>query len=268
MLDEKKTAHLMYGFCALLILGVIFYIVWSSTLEKPDSESHCYKSIKGKMVIFIDKTDDIPLQTQEEIVQRAWSSIEKNTSEGDLVSVYEITQDSLSSLKPSFRMCRPRSEGSILTENVKKIEASFKAKFEQPLLQILSHNTGIAQNSPIAEAVMDVSLSDNLRNSEQNRILIFSDLMQHSNNVSTYHCLSADIAIENFKKSRLGTTERPTFLNTIVELHVIPRLKINKNEVQCRNIFWNWFFGDMRGINYGVEIIDLPGSYGVTLPTK
>ena len=62
--------------------------------------------------------------------------------------------------------------------------------------------------------------------------------------------------------------ESNNFINTIVELHIIPRPKMTEQEVQCRDKFWLWFLGDMRGQDYGVQRLDLPGSYGAIIPTK
>lgn len=268
-LERKKAINKIIGMVSVfVVLGAVK--VWQQTQEKPNPETNCYKHISGKMAILIDKTDIIPPQTQTEITVRALAAINEHSKMGDLISVYEITQDSLSSLKPAFQMCRPKSgsESNELTENSKKIDKDFKEKFEKPLADILAANTGQAQNSPIAEAIMDINLSTAMRDAEYGRILLFSDLMQHSSNVSTYGCNTSDSAINLFKASRQGSSQRPTFNNTVVELHIIPRPKMTDQEVQCRDKFWLWFLGDMRGQNYGVQRLDLPGSYGAIIPTK
>jgi hypothetical protein len=270
-LSRQKATHVYFSI-GFFVVAVMAYAAWSGQQEKPNPENNCFKHISGKMAILIDKTDIIPIQTQTEIQNRAWDAIQEHSKMGDLISVYEITQNSLQNLKPSFQMCRPKSgdDASELTENVKNIDKKFKEQFEKPLLNILSGNTGQAQNSPIAEAINDINLSKNLRDAEYGRILLFSDLMQHSSNVSTYGCKSPDDAISHFKQSRQGSSQRPTFNNTIVELHIIPRPKMSETEVACRDKFWLWFFGDMRGEPEKVRLIrnDLPGSYGAIISTK
>lgn len=270
MPSSRQQATYIYLAMGAIVISVITYAAIASQTEKPNPETNCYKHISGKMAILIDKTDAIPIQTQTEIQTRAWDAIQEHSKMGDLISVYEITQNSLQNLQPSFQMCRPKSgeDASELTENVKNINKKFKEQFEKPLLNILSGNTGQAQNSPIAEAMSDINLSKNLRNAEYGRILLFSDLMQHSSNVSTYGCNNPDSAINLFKVSRQGSSQRPTFNNTVVELHIIPRPKMTEQEVQCRDKFWLWFLGDMRGQNYGVQRLDLPGSYGAPIPTQ
>jgi hypothetical protein len=57
----------------------------------------------------------------------------------------------------------------------------------------------------------------------------------------------------------VGATERPTFKNTKVYLHIIPRLDIARTTLQCRDSLWVWFFGDNAGDNAGLELDYLPG---------
>ena len=144
-IERKKAIKQIMGIVVLFMaLGAVK--MWQDTQEKPNPKTNCYKHISGKMAILI-KTDIIPIQTQTEIQNRAWDAIQEHSKMGDLISVYEITQNSLQNLQPSFQMCRPKSgdDASELTENVKNINKKFKDQFEKPLLNILSNNTGQAQ---------------------------------------------------------------------------------------------------------------------------
>lgn len=268
--DRAAIDKLSYmGLSLIIVLAVILFYAGK---EKPDPETNCFKKIDRKFAIILDKTDFIPKQTQVEITKRAWHSIVENGQTGDLISVYEITQDSLSDLTPTFSMCLPKmgKDANEMVENGRVIDKKFKEKFEAPLLEIISKNTGQAQNSPIAEAITDINLSDAMRDVRQGRILLFSDLMQHSSNVSTYKCQNAAVPIAQFRKSRQGSVEpRPLFKNVYVELHVIPRLGITELDSKCRATFWNWFFGNMERTDkakIGISMLDLPGAYGVIVP--
>lgn len=270
---HHKGYHIAVIVCACIFISVIGYSIWDGQQEKANVTDYCFKNIHNEIAIVIDKTDFIPVQTQEEIAKRSLIAIQKHTKVGDLVTVYEITQDSLYNLKPVFRMCRPKSgeDVSAVNNNVNKIQRGFKESFEKPLLNVLSKNSGQAQNSPIAEAIADINLSADMMSVKQGRILLFSDLMQHSSNVSTYGCTDAKIPIAQFKKSRQGAIEaRPLFKNTYVELHVIPRLGISELEAKCRATFWNWFFGNMEAsenAEIGLSPVDLPGAYGSIIST-
>jgi len=269
--DRAAIDKISYMALSLLVVFVVFFVL--SSKEKPDPETNCFKKIDRKIAIVLDKTDYIPQQTQTEIAKRALRGVLENGKAGDLISVYEITQDSLHDLMPVFSMCLPKmgKDSNELIEKGEVLEKKFTEKFEKPLLDVLSKNTGQAQNSPIAEAIADINLSDAMRDAKQGRILLFSDLMQHSRNVSTYGCTDAKMPIAQFKKSRQGAVEpRPLFKNTYVELHVIPRLGITELEAKCRATFWNWFFGNMEAsenAEIGLSPVDLPGAYGSAIST-
>lgn len=269
---KDRAAIDKISYMVLLLVIILAIILFQAAKEKPDPETNCFKKIDRKFAIILDKTDFIPRQTQVEIAKRAWYSVTENGQAGDLVSVYEITQNSLSDLTPVFSMCLPKmgKDSNELIEKGEVLDKKFKESFEKPLLDILSKNTGQAQNSPIAEAIADINLSDAMRDAEQGRIILFSDLMQHSSNVSTYKCQNAEMPIAQFRKSRQGAVEpRPLFKNVYVELHVIPRLEISELEAKCRATFWNWFFGNMESTSQakiGLSMVDLPGAYGAIVP--
>lgn len=268
---KDKAAIDKLSYMGLFLLVVLSVFAVQAGKEKPDPATNCFKKIDGKFAIVLDKTDFIPKQTQDEIVKRAWRAIIEHGDAGDLVSVYEITQNSLSDLIPVFGMCLPKmgKDSNELIENGNVLDSKFKENFEKPLLEVLSQNTGQAQNSPIAEAIADINLSDAMRDAKQGRILLFSDLMQHSSNVSTYKCQNAEVPIAQFRESRQGSVEpRPLFKNVYVELHLIPRLGISELEAKCRATFWNWFFGNMEKTDQaqiGISMLDLPGAYGTTV---
>ena len=110
MVFSDKSTNVVYWVCGAIGGLLMIFWVWQSFFdEKPNPETNCYKHISGKIAILIDKTDIIPPQTQTEIAARALAAINEHSKMGDLISVYEITQDSLTALKPAFQICRPKS---------------------------------------------------------------------------------------------------------------------------------------------------------------
>lgn len=240
------------GFAALLALNV-------KLSDKPDLDNRgCASPIDRKTVIIIDRSDDTPKQTIHEIVSRVKAFVSDQAKENELISVFEISGLSRNELEPVFSACVPRRDGNDLYENSRKIRKTFEDKFAKPLDDALSRPPVRSDVSPISEAVSDVSASDYLV-APSNRLLIFSDMLQHSDNASLYGCTSASEAIREFRKRRAGAIERPEFRNTIVELHTIPREGIGEATVACRNGFWAWFFGDNEGAQASLETKMLPG---------
>lgn len=226
----------------------------------PDQGLHA-----GALIILLGQTDNLPTLTRREIENRAWASVIDKSREGDWVGVYYLSQASQGVLEPVFQMCRPAAPttASRLLEKVGLQKLNFKRDFELPFRQVVSASVPGREYNPIAEALYDILLSSHVGQSNRVRIMIFSDLIQHSPNASLQGCSNPAIPIEVYKRNQSGATVRPTWVNTTMELHVAPRRGLTEMEIQCRSRFWNWYLGDMRGTSYGREVLDLPGSFGL-----
>ena len=205
----------------------------------------CDPDIKSKTVILIDHSEAVSTQTFDSIVERAWNLIENETREGELVSVFNLSKMSRNELKPSFSACKPRKDGSRSTEDVRRIKREFEEKFKKPLRAELAAPIGGSNESPIAQVLIDLSLDDlRFRSTDVTRLVVFSDFMENSPGFSMYTCSDPSNAVMQFRASRLGAVERPTFKNVDVRMNIIPRHNLSKAALQCRNKFWPWFFGD------------------------
>lgn len=241
-MDKRTQAwFIIGGSCAFLGLLIGAKLLISPKLA-------CDPDVKSKTIILIDHSEAVASQTLDSIVERAWSLIESETHEGELVSVFNLSKMSQKELKPSFSACKPRKDGSRSTEDVKRIKREFEEKFKKPLRTELSATINGSDESPIAQALVDLSLDDlRFRSTEVTRLTIFSDFIENSAGFSMYKCQDSSKAIEQFRASRLGAVERPTFRNVDVRMNVIPRRNVSKATIQCRDRFWPWFFGDNQG---------------------
>ncbi|MFM2084322.1 MAG: hypothetical protein RLY95_1140 [Pseudomonadota bacterium] len=208
----------------------------------------CDPSIKSKTVIVIDQSEDVPTQTTNAILERAWEHIVKNVPAGERVSIYAVTSESKNNLKAVFSSCKPRETGSQLVENAKKVTRDFEQKFKNPIREILAKKISGSDQSPIAQALTDLSLDDkSFRSSDVTKLLIFSDFLENTPKFSLYKCTNATAAIQLYKSGNIGAVQRPSFNHSEIKMHIIPRRKISSSAIQCRDAFWVWFFGDNKG---------------------
>jgi hypothetical protein len=208
----------------------------------------CDPDVRSKTVILIDHSEAVASQTLDSIIERAWSVIESETREGEIVSVFNLSKISRKDLRPSFSACKPRKDGSRSTEDVRRIKREFEEKFKKPLRAELSAPITGSDESPIAQALIDLSLDDmRFRSPDVTRLIVFSDFIENSPEYSMYKCADPAKVIEQFRSSRLGAKERPEFRNADVRMHIIPRRNLSKATIQCRDRFWPWFFGDNKG---------------------
>ncbi|NDD12529.1 MAG: hypothetical protein EB072_07760 [Betaproteobacteria bacterium] len=208
----------------------------------------CDPSVKSKTVILLDYSEDVSTQTKASIIGRAWKMIDEEVPEGELVSVFSLSKATKTDFKPLFSACKPRKTGSRTTEDVRRIRRDFEEKFMKPLRAELSAPIPGSDESPIAQALIDLSLDDlRFRSPDVTRLAVFSDFMENTSNFSMYKCSSPGEAVNQFRASRVGAVERPQFKNVDVRMHIIPRNNISRPALQCRDRFWMWFFGDNQG---------------------
>jgi len=208
----------------------------------------CDPSVKSKTVILIDHSEEVAVQTIDAIVERAWKFIDETAKEGELISVFNLTKSSKKELRPTFFACKPRKDGSRGTEDVRRIKRDFEEKFKKPLRAQLSAPISGSDESPIAQVIIDLSLDDaHFRSADVTRLLIFSDFLENTPGYSMYKCADPSQTVNAFRASRLGAVERPIFRKVDVQMNIIPRQKIGRSILQCRDKFWAWFFGDNKG---------------------
>lgn len=241
-MSQRKKAWYIIGGSVAFLIGVL--VLSKGAGPKPI----CDPNVKTKTVIVIDHSEAIASQTLDAIVERAWKHIDENVKDGELVSVFDITKLSKTNLQASFEGCKPRKDGSQYTENVKKVKLdfeNFRKKLREELAAPIKDAKGPVE-SPIAQALIDLSLDDkHFRSPDETRLLVFSDFYEYTPKFSLYSCTDAQQGIQQFRQSKTGAMERPIFKNVTVDMHIIPRTSVSKSSLQCRTIFWNWFFGDL-----------------------
>lgn len=258
---DKQGVVVILGVVAVLIAILIAKIILDKK-PKPGPDN-CVGQVTSNTVMVLDHTDRLPDQTREEIVNRAWKHIREHVKVNERVSIFTVSDLSKKSLKPVVSLCLPPDDGNRAIENVALIRKRFQENFEQPIRKALSIEAGMAHQSPIAQAIMDISLSQYLRGSS-NSLLIFSDMLENTERFSIYRCTNGVDVISRYRESRRGALERPAFENTRVILHLIPRFSLSKGELACRDRWLNWFFGNNGGEKGSFEQDYLPGGESIT----
>ena len=254
---KDKQGFMLIGVVATIAVGIIGYKMHVEGRPKPGADN-CVGHPNASTVIVIDRSEGISGQTLSEIRARAMGYVRDSVKDNERVTVFTVDEASKTALAPLVSLCRPRRVGSRLTENVTALENQFRANYELPLDSVLKLPPGGSPESPLAQAMTDISLSEYLRSS-RNTLIVFSDMLENTNRFSLYRCASAASVVEDFRKSRVGTKERPEFKNTMVRLNIIPRIGQSPIALECRDSLWLWFFGDNPGAQAGVNLDYLPG---------
>jgi len=254
---DKKGFMLMAG-VAVALVAVVGAKLAVGTPAKAGPDG-CIGKVTANTVIVLDHSETLTQQTLSEISARALTHVLNKAQVNERVTVFNISDHSKKQLAPSFSRCKPPQEGNRAYENTRGLEKAFKVTFLEPLQAVLKTAPANGSESPIAQALVDISLTQYLRG-EQSSLLIFSDMLENTPKFSLYTCTDSKTAVAMFRESRKGGQERPQFRHTSVSLNMIPRLDISKPTLKCRDQVWEWFFGDNEGTGARSDIDYLPGA--------
>lgn len=243
---DRRGIWLITGVAAVVVamLGARMALEAAPT---PD-EDGCIGTPDRNTVIVLDHTDQQTQQTRAEIMARALTHIEDNVQINERVTVFSVTALSRNDLRPLISRCKPRTEGNRAIEDTRRVKREFADKFETPLKAALATDIAQSPQSPLAQAITDISLSKYL-SGRQNALLVFSDMLENTERFSLYKCRSSEGVIHAYRSANAGRMERPHFTNTKVSLNIVPRPETSPATLKCRDVFWPWFFGDNEGPN-------------------
>lgn len=201
-------------------------------------------------VILLDQSEGVPIQTSQEIERRVLKFITKEVATDGRVSLYAVSDSSSNALMALYEGCKPPSSGNDITNSNKAIKARFESQFMGKVRSALKKKYKESATSPIAQAISDLSVSQDLR-APANNLIIFSDLMENSPALNIYDCSAGQGPIKTYRSNNAGAIERPSFGNVSVYIHMIPRRGLAQSTLQCRDRFWNWFLGNRPGQQAG-----------------
>ena len=258
MLTAKDRRGIWLLVCVGAALVALFSVKIAVGSRPTPGADNCVGRSVASTVILIDRSEEISTQTLREIEARALNHILEHVQQNERVTVFNVSDISKRSLKPIVSLCRPQSSGHRGFENPEMIRKRFQERFIDPIRTAIDVLPGNSTESPLAQAITDISLSEYLRGTSSS-LLIFSDMLENTPAFTLYGCASPGDVISRYRDSRRGAKERPEFHNTKVYLHLIPRLRQSAEALKCRDTLWVWFFGDNEGAGAGLEPDYLPG---------
>lgn len=248
----------MVAGASMLVFIAIGAAVVSSKPPVKDAKG-CSADLPGKTVFVLDQTDSLSEQTRTEILARVIKFVDEKVKIGEMVTVFSVTELSKKNLTPTFSYCKPASTAEGAGQSQRFVSANYAKHFAKPLQAAVTAPIVGSKQSPLAQAIIDVSLSDYLQHPSNARLLVFSDLLEHTEGFSLYGHNHCQDAVGRFRTSRGAAVARPSFKSVDVQLHIVPRQQVSADTEKCRNAFWKWFFTDNVGQGAGFDQFYLPG---------
>jgi hypothetical protein len=238
------------GVFALLACFVLFKDYFN---KPPLDASRCPAEVLGKLVVVIN--DGRPQSTTmiDQLNKMGVDLLNKKALPGYLISVFSAAA-SVSDVKPIFSYCQQRRNA-----DAKGIGSSsnYAVDFEAPFLKALRLASHAKTTKNLPDTLGALANSSYLSHSAQSHLIVLSDLDDTDNQARNPLCADSPASIrENLDEQYL---KRPSFKNVQIEFKALPSASLSAKSNQCRNRFWNWFFGDNAGPFASFDVSYLPG---------
>ena len=191
--------------------------------------------------LLVDRSDPItPLQAQR--VRQVLDGVIEGADVGERIDLYLLAGDGKQALRPEVSLCRPKSEGSQLDSNPRKLRENYERRFKQPLDEALAAmaEPSSTNSSPIMESVKAacVAAFGNLPEKASASLTVVSDMIQYSPILDHYKKRDFDA---------FATT--PAYREVLADCHrasvsVLYLVRPRDVRVQDRKhqLFWEEFF--------------------------
>ena len=224
---------------AFSVLGIYAFI----ESQKPgyDPKSLCPENgVNGHLAILVDTTDPISMTQLQAARQLILEKIE-NVAPGTRVSFSTVSPEREVRSSAFYTMCKPQSkeDANFWTQNAKLIKEQYDEKFISPVKRSLNDLLMAegASFSPIMESLQEfiTSIPGFLTDGASKELIIFSDLIQHTDTHSFYRNLSWESFESDGSASRLSRN----FFGAKVTVLKVPSSATN---VSIVDDFWVRYF--------------------------
>ena len=249
-----KDTKLRYFIGATVVVLIIGAAAYKNLTKLPS----CQVDPAGKVVILIDQTDPVSTLQNVEMKRRVLDFLGNNrikdgrlksdsnidTPVNSLVSLFYIDSNQ-KDLSPIFSECRPPSEKEVnaIEGDPKQAQRHYVNKFESKIARFVEIGRNKDKASPIVESLYAVSRTNFFSNlgkgKPKTKVLIFSDMVQHSDEISLYGCTTTP----NLSPSSINLINKlsSAYSGADITVNLIIRDKSDSQQLpssQCLKQFW------------------------------
>ena len=233
MTRKDKHGLWILSFVAAFFLGMLVWLYCLKvSADNIDPETLCRVGKQDPVVkLLIDKTDPWDEHTRQRLVA-AILRIKSGLAVHERLSIFVLDETGTYSPSPLFDMCNPGrgDQANDLYQNPRRMQMKFNEQFAGPLDALMEtlQRPGVASSSPIIEALHGLR-SDN----SQERLIIVSDMMQNSSNLSFY---GRKQDMHYTRENDICRLETPY---TSIHVYFVNRRNISVSQKQQVRIFWD-----------------------------
>lgn len=192
--EKRQKRKTLYGVAMavvslLLAGGMGWYIFISDGTQLDENMCPADQGPSSVNVVVIDVTDPYN-SIQWQNIKNRLSEIKNEIPKHGLLAIFSVTKSVPKTLEPEVELCNPGSgqQSSIWTSNPRLKRRRWQKSFIAPIDSILTHiNTeGPRRTSPIMETIQAAKAHVGAYDTDDRRLVIVSDMMQHTDEYSHY----------------------------------------------------------------------------------
>lgn len=192
-LDWKSVGGI--GLAILAFVVLVGVVTWSTSVDRParDRETMCPEGGPSQVTaILVDTTDGLGPISRADVLGRL-DDLVSDSCPDEMMIVYEASQPLTKTYEPQIRVCNPGDPDAAdpLISSPELIRRALEERFKAPLTQMFQHlvDSDEAAVSPVMESIQAISVTVFKRGAYESlpkRLILISDLLQHSEHLSLY----------------------------------------------------------------------------------
>ena len=254
---KRKRAQDRLGVALIVLVVLVFasggagYFYLQQTRVALDETTLCPKDgARTLTVVLVDRTD--PLTTiQSAALRNRIEEIKNSVAQYGALQIYSVEPIGETLLRPVVDMCNPGRGANIDPNfgNPRLIEKRWQEEFAMPIETLLNDlmQTHEADSSPIMESIQSIAvsvLSGNSAAEIPKRLIIASDMLQHTTEYSQYN---SDLDFQEFRKSGFYRRLQADLRGVEVEIIYIRRDTRRAAQGKAHVQFWRDYIHDLGG---------------------
>lgn len=225
---------------AVFVFATVYYMV-KSEQRVLDPETLCSDKPTSLTVLLVDVTDPMNTPQRQDFINQL-TRLKNSISRYGELAIMRVDQSGDQLLSPVITRCSPgtASDTDEKQGNPQKLQRQWETGFSAPLDQAfleISRASG-ADKSPIMESVQAAALTELQkpgRDGITKRLIIASDLLQNTDDISFYGALPA---AQNFTNSEVFQRVRTDLRGVEVELWQLKRPDSSKTQPRALSRLW------------------------------
>jgi hypothetical protein len=258
--EQRKKLGAILGVAAivaLILAGGGWFLLEKSKLQSTD-ENLCPPEPSEFTAVIVDVTDPLTLAQRQDLRNRL-DQLRQELRLNGQIAFYKVDASNAKLLQPILKRCNPGTAGdfSHVDRDLKRVQATYDDKFEAPIVQAYEgiFSASGSDRSPIMQSIQSVNLTElqtAVAKGKPRQIVLISDLLQNTNNLSFYGRLPPAEEVLGNPDFRAASTN---LAGVRVKLWMLQRPDYKQTQPRALPDLWNILLQEQGALSVKAERI-------------